>query len=390
MFCPNCGTTLPNGSKFCTNCGAKIGNARQSQQNVSRSAATGVAKKAGGGFIKKLAGLVLAGAVVVGGVSIIQDVFGDGGDPVRPPVVSSSITGTSVSGTKNNGDSISVTAKGVTLSIDKEVYSPGDTIKARFEGVTEKNVSDGMWIGVAGYLNAPSEFRSQGFLPEGHGTASMKVPNTPGQYQVRLFKGTEATEANLIGALDFTVMGETVDELVGTWEFDEVAQSLARVYTADYVRRGVEKFSNGKKQVEDSDAYDSHHYYGKLTITPGSTTGSYIVTVVKYCDELPGASVIYAWDAEWDAGSSSITAVCQGSYEGRGDDELTDEQKDSSAYPGLYNIGIEIIFNATVDGIGSSTTPSFTAYICGRGDFEGYEIGTAWATKLSDQIENLR
>ena len=52
MFCPNCGTTLPNGSKFCTNCGAKIGNARQSQQNVSRSAATGVAKKAGGGFIK--------------------------------------------------------------------------------------------------------------------------------------------------------------------------------------------------------------------------------------------------------------------------------------------------------------------------------------------------
>ena len=248
-----------------------------------------------------------------------------------------------------------------------------------------------MWIGVAGYLNAPSEFRSQGFLPEGHGTASMKVPNTPGQYQVRLFKGTDATEANLIGALDFTVMGETVDELVGTWEFDEVAQSVSDMYRSDYVRRAVEDFSNGKTQVEDSDSYDSHHYYGKLTIAPGSTNGSYIVTVLKYCDDFPNYSIVYTWNAEWDAASSTITAIGEDSYDKKGLEELTSEQKDSSAFGGLYNFGIRFCFNATVEGLGSGKTPSFTAYVKGRGeDYEGYEAGTAWATKLSDQIENLR
>lgn len=40
MFCPNCGTQLPDDMKFCTNCGTQVAVANQPQgQTASQSAA---------------------------------------------------------------------------------------------------------------------------------------------------------------------------------------------------------------------------------------------------------------------------------------------------------------------------------------------------------------
>ena len=148
MFCNNCGTKLPDSAVFCNNCGAKLPKQpsqqpqpqqqlqqrlqqqiqqqnRQPQQPLRQAPAMGTAagktvKKAGGGFLKKLVGVALAGVVVVGGVNVLKDVFDTGGNPeVKPPKTSVSTTSASTSaGTSTSMD------QGVVLSAG--AYTPVD------------------------------------------------------------------------------------------------------------------------------------------------------------------------------------------------------------------------------------------------------------------------
>ena len=216
MFCPNCGAQNAPGARFCSGCGAPLGSAQRQQpqqqyrkpqfQRAARAAAGGAAKKAGGGLLKKLLTAVLVLGVGSAAVSMIGDVLDDdggGNNESKPSVISNN------NNNRNNGGA-TVTADGVTISMEKEVYAPGETITVRYEGVSATLAANGAWIGMAGHLNAAAEFTGQGFLPEGSGKATMKAPNAPGQYQVRLFKASDATESNLIARLDFTVTNGSV------------------------------------------------------------------------------------------------------------------------------------------------------------------------------------
>ena len=223
MFCPNCGTQNAPGARFCSGCGTPLASApqqpqqpqqqyRQPQQQyqqprqtqyqpqyrqatgrAARKAAKRAAKKAGGGFLKKIVTAALV--VSVGGVavSVGSELLGGGG------IVRS-----------DSGDSVE--ALGVTLSIPHTVYEPGDTVTVTYDGVSEELAANGAWLGMAGHLNAPTEFLNQEFLYPGSGKLPMKAPQVPGTYQVRFFKGREASEDNLAASLEFAVVAEKKTE----------------------------------------------------------------------------------------------------------------------------------------------------------------------------------
>ena len=149
MFCNNCGTKLPDSAVFCNNCGARLPKQasqqsqqqqlqqrlkqqiqqqnRQPQQSLRQAPAMGTAagktvKKAGGGFLKKLVGVALAGVVVVGGVNVLKDVFDTGGNPeVKPPKPSVSTTTTSTNtstGTSTSSDQGVVLSAGAYTAVE--------------------------------------------------------------------------------------------------------------------------------------------------------------------------------------------------------------------------------------------------------------------------------
>ena len=195
------------------------------QQTVGRAAgkaAAGVAKKASGGLLKK----ILIGFAVIAGISTVYTAIdeiqhgsgGNGNDGGGTVVISNnnnsgrSDNGGSGNSTVTNGSGVTVTAEGVTLSIEKSVYNPGETITVQYSGVSAGLVSDGAWLGIAGYLNDAAEFEGQEFLTKGSGTVTMKAPNAPGQYQVRFFKGSSATVANLAARLDFGVHDSSIPD----------------------------------------------------------------------------------------------------------------------------------------------------------------------------------
>ena len=255
MFCVKCGARLPDGSAFCSACGARLGAGSganntpphsaggqnqpvrrlgggtqpgENQYNLGQSNASGsgsmngrgvrgntpmrsasskgagaaaagrasqratgaygsrMAAKASGGLLKKL--LIGAAVVVVGG-GIISAVADNGG------------------GNGDTGKHVTSTSSGVKLELNKSVYSPGDDITVKYDGVSSELADNGAWIGMAGHLNDPEEYLNQEYLSEGSGRIYMKAPSSPGDYEVRLFKSSYASSDSMVSdsSIEFTV-----------------------------------------------------------------------------------------------------------------------------------------------------------------------------------------
>ena len=240
MFCPKCGIQNADGAKFCVGCGAPLGTQQQTQppqqqyqqpqqqyqpqyQQTMRAAATGTAKKAGGGLARKI--IVGALIVAVGGAAltgVTEMLLKNSGGGTESTGNMSHNTGTTNTGTSNNSsttistantgsaNSTTSTAEGVTLSIPKTVYEPKESITVSYSGVSDEMISNDAWIGMAGRLNAASEHLNQGdYVRHESGNITMKAPNAPGTYQVRFFRAQGATEENYVpdASVSFTVKG---------------------------------------------------------------------------------------------------------------------------------------------------------------------------------------
>lgn len=233
MFCPNCGSQLSDGVKFCRKCGCRIQDQPQQQNQqpqqqqyqqprqqyqqaqyqpqyqqaagrAAGKAAKRVAKKAGGGLLKKLITAVLV--VTVGGaaISVGSEIFSGGGGGGEP-----GNGGTGNISVSTNGTGGSTTAESASFSISKSTYAPGETITVTYSGIPDKMISNGAWFGMAGHLNGPMEHLNKEPVTKSSGKITMKAPSAVGQYQVRFFKAQDATADNLAASLDFTVVSRT-------------------------------------------------------------------------------------------------------------------------------------------------------------------------------------
>lgn len=253
MFCPNCGKNIAEGARFCPGCGAPIGSAKQPQRQVARlggrpSQAGGrsvrtagtVAKKAGGGLLKKL----LIGAVALVGVSTAASYIMEQGTD------GSHIVGT--------GNGSSKSAEGVTLVMEKTVYAPEERFDVDYAGVSEALADAGAWIGIAGHLEDAEEYLNQEYLSEGRGTVTMRAPTEPGDYEIRFFKSSVAGRESLVSSasLGFTVRAESVPPEIDSGAAYYLWQSYE--FPVDE-KEGEEEFLLYKVEF-DSDAHLAYLY----------------------------------------------------------------------------------------------------------------------------------
>jgi|GEM_PF-3213473 len=269
------------------------------------------------------------------------------------------------------------------------------------KGVSAGLVSDSVWLGVAGHLNAAAEFEQQEFLAKGNGTVTLKAPGTSGHYQIRFFKANGATEANLAARIDFIVKGiqATADALVGTWEYDEVWWNLTGMEYAEYLREQAsgmpvnsEAVMSNEEWVEIQIENDRLEYkylsHGKLTIERGDADGRYLVTVSAYRDDFPNTRVVYVWDAVWDESTSQLKAETNHLvYE-------EDTRTGGRTYGYEGNEGRAVSVSVTVSGGGNGNNVlSFEGELIDTGKtqakYRGMQTGTVSGTKISDTVESL-
>ena len=219
MFCNQCGTRLSDGAKFCRQCGAPVRYAPQQSHSAqppaqpqaapqktfrTDAAIQGAAKKAGGGLLGKLVKTVLV--LAVGGTVVFaaRDLFsgGGGGEPTR--------TGGNTIQTKQPAF-VSVTAQPdgalgeIELRLQKTVYEPKANVSVECIGISEELVKKQAWICIAGANSSEKEYLSAERVRQGRNTVTLKAPGAVGSYEVRFYKGKDATKANLVPELSRSI-----------------------------------------------------------------------------------------------------------------------------------------------------------------------------------------
>ena len=96
------------------------------------------------------------------------------------------------------------------LQIDHTDYRPGQYIIVDYTNVTQAEAESQAWIAVAPVGAAANGYQSWRYVKAGSGRLWLSVPDAPGSYEIRYYRGYGATEENLAAAPRpvFTVSGE--------------------------------------------------------------------------------------------------------------------------------------------------------------------------------------
>ena len=230
MFCAKCGNQLADGAKFCPSCGAPVNAAPQQyqqpqyqqpqyrpqvQRSVGRAAgkaAAGVAKKAGGGLLKK----VLIGFAVIAGISAVGSVVselsepgdngGGGNDNSKPSVISNS---------NNSGGSVK-------LSLSQTTLKAGEMLVISYSGVTQKMNDDLCFIGIAPVDTGGAGYTRSEYVTDASGTVEFEAPLASGQYEARFYKANGGLDENITARAPFTVVDSDGATGGGYWQMTGV------------------------------------------------------------------------------------------------------------------------------------------------------------------------
>ena len=96
------------------------------------------------------------------------------------------------------------------LKTDEAAYRPGQYAEVSYSGVTEQDVENKAWIGIAKVGASANEYLDWEYVAEGSGSVWLAVPGEAGSYEVRYYRENRAVDENLEGSesIPLTVEGE--------------------------------------------------------------------------------------------------------------------------------------------------------------------------------------